>query len=147
MDITREEWAYLAGVMDADGCIRIRGEKRKRAPSSLAVIVTNGDASLVIWLRDRFGGKPYSRGTQRCWNIWWTAKKAVYILEGIYPFLIVKQKQAELALAFQDLLGSRHRGGSKPRLTEGDIAKREALIEAVSILKNQNKVGGQLSWQ
>ena len=139
MDISREEWAYLAGVIDSDGCIRIYGEKRKRAPSSISVIVTNGDSSLIMWLRDRFSGRVYTRGKQRCWNVCWTAKKAVYILEGIYPFLIVKQKQAELTLAFQSLLGSPYKGGSKPGLTQQDLSKRQALIEAVSILKHSKK--------
>lgn len=139
MDITALEWAYLAGIIDADGCIRIFAEKRKRAPSAINVLVTNGDASLVRWLRDKLGGRVYARGPQRCWNVSWTAKKAVSILEGIYPFLIIKREQARLTMDFQALLLPPRCRGRGHVLGDADLAKRYALIEAASILKRKKE--------
>jgi len=140
VDITELEWAYLAGVIDGEGCIRIQREKRKRASSNMSLIVTNGDVSLVRWLRDKFEGKAHLKSSSRpCWNVWWTAAKACYILENVYPFLIVKQKQARCALDFQSLLRDTHRRGRQPVLTEANLAQRDALIEAISILKHSTE--------
>ena len=96
--ITQETWAYAAGYVDGEGCIRIDRY-------SLRVEVTSCYPATLKWLSDTFGGKfslkaeasgAYRRAYR--WNI--NAKAAGEFLQGIVPFSMEKKTQAKLAIQF-----------------------------------------------
>ena len=106
------EAAYLAGVVDSDGCIRVemlRNHGRSHDGVSYAPIVTiqQVECEAVKLARDLFGGHvlcikgKVGRPMQR-----WTAKSrvATAALHRMLPFLRIKKEQATNAIALHALV-------------------------------------------
>lgn len=105
------DYAWAAGVMDADGYMGICAEKHKLADGNkklypqLRVTVSNYDLPMVDKLYDMFGGsrniyhKLDRRKVVQRWEV--AAVKAEKTLELLLPFLVTKKPQAELALEFR----------------------------------------------
>jgi len=135
------EVAYLAGLIDGEGCLRIEksGGKYRYTPHTPTVCITNCNPSLILWVYRKFGGHLYqkkNRGTfQVTWDIYWLGRKATELLEDVYPYLTAKKEQAELMLSYRELIG---KPGKK--LSEDNISKRWAIIEAMKTLKRNNQV-------
>lgn len=103
-----EERGYIAGILDGEGCIRIK----KQAPRSygksacyrVVVHVSNTYLPMLVWLRDMFGGKIYQQREARrrrpCWNWRIEGHSAVRLLGDLAPLLRIKAAQACLALDF-----------------------------------------------
>lgn len=96
--------AYLAGLIDADGCITIQGTGL-RANLVPVVHVSNTDVELLQWLLATFGGhlSLIRQGNDRHrafgrWNI--RGQLAVDLLAKLRPHLRVKRHQAWLAQEF-----------------------------------------------
>lgn len=91
-----EKLAYLAGLIDGEGCIYIN-EK-----SGLSLSVTNSDPTPLLFFKEFFvcGAvfkvSPKVNLTVWRWNI--TGESARSILRAVLPFLIIKQEQARAAL-------------------------------------------------
>lgn len=101
--------AYTAGIIDDEGCIRLKKHWRKledgRRRYSLGVGVTVGNNSewLVNWLKFHYGGSVYIADRQRV-NLYWhwqiETRQALEFLELILPYLKIKRPQAEIAIQF-----------------------------------------------
>jgi hypothetical protein len=105
--MTEAEIAYLAGIIDGEGCIMLQ---RSMARSSGAYVypvvkIANTDTALIAWLREKIGLGSYeyrSRlhlGCKNVHNIVIASNKAIGMLELVRPFLNVKAKQADVVLA------------------------------------------------
>lgn len=102
--------AYVAGIVDGEGCIGICGIKREHnllPYTNLRVSVVNTNEWLIEFLKFHFGGSHISR-LQRPKPSWkptheWVicSIKAVEFLKLILPYLQIKKPQAELAINFQ----------------------------------------------
>ena len=96
-------WEYLAGIIDADGSI---GTTKTGTNKNVVgrVIVANTNHEFLTILKNEFGGNLSLRkeGHKPGWkpygSLTWSNRQAEIILENIYPFLIIKKKQAELCL-------------------------------------------------
>lgn len=88
--------AYLAGIIDGEGCIgftRIRGQLVPR------VTVTNTDRTLIEDLKHHFGGhisyrKPYKPGWKPSMHWILQNSKSVQLLDKVYKYLRIKKNQA-----------------------------------------------------
>lgn len=108
MNVADTDWAYLAGLIDGEGCIRnhvsghghINGNLRvyQRAPEVLQWIV---DTFEVGYLRKRPNQELWVYHLQRRFQLKW-------LLEGVLPYLIVKRKQAELILELIESKGTKY---------------------------------------
>jgi len=103
---------YLAGIIDGEGYIGIVKYKTKPYVSdytfTLRLTVTNTNLILMNWIQLNFGGtvhKHAPRDTHPNHRITYTwrigCSKATSILRKVYPYLIVKQSEAKLAIKFQ----------------------------------------------
>ena len=124
--ITVAEWAYAAALMDGEGSFSIThgtGKSKAGKPYPLfdsKVMISNTSVPLMTWLVETFGGTYYEavkhvskkarengqKSMKICYR--WIANK--YALQesftrGIYPYLIIKKRQAEVALEFLSLFG------------------------------------------
>lgn len=92
---------YLAGIVDADGCIQFA---HNRSGIYARVLITNTYLPLLQAIQQEYGGDiQRMRKTQGWkqgynWRISWT--KAVDFLEELSPYLIVKTEQANLVFAW-----------------------------------------------
>lgn len=134
------DWAYLAGVLDSDGCISIcRQLKPKRPHYTLRVFITNTSRILIDWLLTNVGGTCHisnlnaPKHHKTAWR--WTLRGygATPILRATLPYLKVKAKRAELGLQFTKTLRNNSR-----KLTDEELKERERLY---AILKAMNTPG------
>lgn len=111
---TRTDLAYAAGILDGEGCISIAYVRCSSKPDRYHVLnihVSNTSPELLIWLRERFQGSVCRMSDNRKgklgrrpifqWQI--TAKQAHEFLVAVRPYLLVKAKQADVAIAFRKL--------------------------------------------
>ena len=137
------DWAYLAGVLDSDGCVNISKQKGRREPKrsqyTLRVCITNTSRILIDWLLTEIGGTAYisnltaPKHHKTAWR--WTVRgyEAIPILRKVIPYLRVKCKRAELAIQFAKTLRSDSR-----KLTDKELKQRERLH---AILRSMNTTG------
>ncbi len=124
MDITSVEKAYLAGYLDGDGTITIGLTSNKRNRRGLGVhfevaLITK-HKNFAIKLRKLIGGNLQSfiyhdsRGKKNGYKVaFGNQRSALAFLEQIEPFLILKQKQAQLLIAYlRQRLQDRQKGNS-----------------------------------
>lgn len=99
--MTNEDWVYAAGIIDGEGTIS--GNTGNALRPRFQISVYQKHPEIVVWLRDTFGGKVYP--VHQNGNTGWSWKTnrdedAKAFLQGIQPFLKLKQRQAELGLRF-----------------------------------------------
>lgn len=101
--------AYIAGLVDGEGCICIASSFDKKSSINvshqLVVRINNTDERLISWLKSEIGGSVHCRGTRKQgWKVlydWYVCStNAATFLQAVLPYLIIKKTQAELALEF-----------------------------------------------
>lgn len=152
ISLSATELAYVAGIIDGEGCIQIRPHKPRGASRTrvyqVLVSITNGNEKLIKWLHKSLGGNLYehrkSYGTvHRMWQINLSTSHAVNMLRAIRPYLIAKAAQCDIAIAFQDHVEEcKHKGYArtgvakgKPILSEDVIAFRELLYQTLLAIR------------
>jgi hypothetical protein len=134
---TTEQLAYLAGIIDGEGCFFVGKYKTSQAYGSGAhfhslIRVTSCDEILIKWLETIFGGSRDSRYR-------WTSKKAFcrpvftwqasgemldYICPQIHKYLVIKKKHCEIMMEIRKTYANI---GSK-RLPQDIIEKRTIIM-------------------
>lgn len=134
----RTDLAYVAGIVDGEGCIDIHGRNRpghKYSHMSLRVTVVSTDQWLCQMLKFRFSGNVRERTVDKThrlplWDWCLEGKRAKDFLELILPYLHLKKPQAELGIKFQDA-----KGQNATRHSE----ERRAIAEAQRIMLQSMK--------
>jgi hypothetical protein len=97
------EIAYLAGIIDGEGCIMLQ---RQDGSFSICPIlsIANTNLDLIDWLKTRLGGSIgcNPRANSGCKDVYqWhvMANNAVELLKQVRPFLRIKGKQADAVIA------------------------------------------------
>ena len=140
------EYAYLAGMMDADGCFQIkRFTQSGRVQYDCAVLTNQVDGGAIDFLYGVFGGavyrlsgynqNPRANPVVYRWQV--TRQVAADVAKRAAPFLRIKKKQAELLIRFRDIQKHQMR---KPRgrghpLEPYEIALREECYQEMKRLK------------
>jgi hypothetical protein len=103
------ELGYAAAAIDGEGCITLAySSGRKNGPPSTSVTVTNTDPRMPEWFRSRFGGWVFSLPrTNPKWSKAWTwrtqGQPAAAFLRWVAPGLVLKQRQAAVAIELQEV--------------------------------------------
>lgn len=143
--------AYLAGILDGEGCLRIARSRLRRRPNNSprhwpVLFVGNVSWLLCEYLRQKFGGSISTRpatSRHREFYLWaLTTREAVLsILTAVRPYLLVKGGQADLLIEF--IVGFRsHKGGGRGRgrrLSPDELARRERICEEVKALNHASR--------
>jgi hypothetical protein len=122
--------AYLAGLIDGEGCLYIGNVKQGKYGNGLQwhsmLKITSCDEELIIWLENTFGGSKDSRYrwtskktfTRPVYN--WQATGAMldYLLPLVKPYLIIKKKQCDVMMRYR--ITSKNIGSKRlpPEITE-----------------------------
>ena len=129
--MSETDHAYAAGIVDGEGSIAISG----RLKTALFVTVSNSDPRVCIWLKERYGGFVYQspgrirNGKQTRIIYQWRCASATagQFLKIIYPYLVIKKEQAEIAFAYLST-----KGKTGQRVEIGDHLHRLDLIERLN---------------
>jgi hypothetical protein len=116
---TEIDYPYLAGLIDAEGCFRIKKWKPKNRPNhvyNITVEIGNTKLPILPWLVERFGGSVVfipAKANKKASATWTLSAAALYeILPKIRPFLITKQEVCDKLIEFQKTIlpngGDRH---------------------------------------
>jgi len=137
------EIAYLAGLIDGEGCIYIGHTKQGKYGNGYQwhsmLKITSCDEELIIWLENTFGGSKDSRYrwtskqkfTRPVYNWQATGPMLDYILPQVKPFLIIKKKQCDVMMRYR--LTSKNIGS---RLLSPEV--NEQRIKLLEELRNLN---------
>jgi hypothetical protein len=128
--------AWAAGFIDGEGCVTIRKYKSPRdanASHMLDIHVVNTNLDALNHLQSIFGvGNVYRLArsdprykTRSVWQYVCTSAQAEGVLRSVLPYLIVKKRDAEVALQFASLPKTSYGRGGIP---EDVYRERERLF-------------------
>ena len=144
-----DDYPYLAGLIDAEGCFQARKWKPKNRPNDVYAIslqIGNTRIPILPWLMERFGGNASfspAKGNRKASVIWTIEAAALYkILPKIRPFLINKQEVCDKLIEFQKTIlpngGDRHSELFRA-LFEKRREVRERIIKEIHKLNSKGK--------
>ncbi len=129
--LSETDKAYLAGILDGEGCIRL---SRHRSGTTgyvyhIQITISNTSNSLMKWLDDKLPGTAYSTslkpqqngaGTRKPAFNWVLAgnRRATVFLREIAPYLVIKKPQADLLASGYVHLSDDDRDAMYRRLAE-----------------------------
>ena len=139
-NLTNEERAYLAGLIDGEGCIYIELDKKHKRGTCyhrLSVIITQANKTYLEYWRNKTDlGRVYrSRKDIYQWHC--TDRSAEKLLGLIYDYLILKKDQADVALEFRKTSGQQHNG--RHRMSDQLFKRRDELKNKLSALKQHGE--------
>ncbi len=130
--------AYLAGLFDGDGHITVLHK------STLTTVLTSNERPMLEYLLEYFNmGFIYQNAAATSWIV--SSHDAKDLLHYLLPFLKLKNKEAELAIKFQDSIDPKN---SRPISTEEQLyldklihnIKSRHLTKGVAIRRITNVV-------
>jgi hypothetical protein len=133
--------AWMAGIIDGEGCITITRRSGPRHVNSLYLRIANTNETMILRITELFrGAKVYYSVDKRPQNkpvyIWQkSGKPAAEILKQVFPYLVAKRAQAEIAIAFTALPRVKYPKGGTPADLVG---QRKVLYDKIRVL---NQVG------
>lgn len=144
---TESDFAYLAGLIDAEGCFRIKKWKPKNAKNFAYVInleIGNTKFPIFPWLASRFGGSVVfiaAKNNKKAVAVWsLSSAKLFAILDKILPYLISKKCVCEKLIEFQNTIlpngGDRHSSAFYAFYAQ-QIQKRERIVSEVHVLNRK----------
>lgn len=118
---TEAQLAYMAGIVDGEGSIvvvpsysKTKGKRYERY--IIRIHAYNTDPTLMVWLKQFFGGSWSPVKRRRIeqkqsyqWYVGHTA--AATIAKAILPYLVIKQRQAEILIEFAASMTHKHARG------------------------------------
>ena len=145
---TENDFAYLAGFIDAECCFKINKHLSKPRPNYVYQILlqcNNTKAPIFLWLLQRFGGRinfidrqKYNSKNQLCWRL--GGKALSKILDKIYPFLKHKKPVCEQLMKFYETTlsngGARHTETFRTQYSKV-IQIREEIINNIHKLNSK----------
>lgn len=108
-----EQLAYFAGLFDGEGHLSVdlqRASKcRKKDYYSLRFVIANTNLEVIQWLINTFNGTlqidKKIKGCKQGYKFLLWGPKMFAVLEGAYPYMIVKKPIVEVAFEFKKTIG------------------------------------------
>ena len=142
---TEVEKAYLAGIIDGEGCLSVSKEKSPKGEYKILykahLKITNTNQKLIQWL-EKIIGKCYiktDKGDPK-WKLRFSwimtdRDKMFPLLKEILPYLILKKKQAKLILKL--------RKGKQKKGIAFDVEERKFREKLYQSMKKLNQKGNK----
>ena len=146
VNITDVEAAYLAGFLDGDGSLGLAWNGRRQSAHIIAkVSFYNSNQQAINYIANLIDKQPYTvRYRPRTDNRWYHTKpmltiglsgrRALDVIERLYPYLIVKRPQADIVLEFyRNPVTAAQRSGK--RLPQETVDARLTALEQLKAIK------------
>lgn len=150
--LNQKEWAYITGLFDGEGTVNISVTNRPKRSQvyTLRLKIANTNFNVIKWLEAKLNGwsdtdrrrykyKNINNKHKYCYAWVITGYRAKYILEKMLPFTIIKIKQIELGIKFQDYK-NRHYKHSKQGILANELVKLANFKYKLSILNGGRNV-------
>jgi len=141
--------AYLAGIVDGEGCIHIGyyfNKSQNRSVYHSLLQITSTDKCLIDWLTEIFGGH-YSvyteaqtpkNSTLKPYNWKASGERLTHLCELLIPYAIIKKEQLKIMLEFRRTFQDQHepkkgQQGIQP-ITQELIDYRHSLLSKLRSL-------------
>lgn len=141
IDLTLEQSAYIAGMIDGEGSVGVWRETRRGNKSGYrykgVVEVYNTDTRVLHFLKDVCGGyiakkRKASKKNKASWKWACTQTKISELLKQVRPYMILKGEQADIVLKFREIMDNAPRRAS---------ASHEHFEELYQMTKKLNRRG------
>lgn len=101
------ECAYIAGLIDGEGCITSSQPRNNSAPLSIKITMVHRPT--IEWLDEKVGGNlMYHRTNQKparaSWCLELKGARTFFLLKRLFPYLHTKQEEADIALELGESL-------------------------------------------
>lgn len=99
---------YIAGFFDGEGSVTIPMSSFKwRSSACLSISMVNTNLEILELISGTIGGNigpPHLMGGNRkpIYSIRWFSWDAAMVLDMLYPYLVVKRRQAEIGIKYQE---------------------------------------------
>ena len=153
MEPNEQDLAYIAGFFDGEGSVSIRKAKpsvHHRTQSvrySLLVSITNTNLPILEFIQSLLGGVIHERTwrtpmQRQSYSLYWSSGQGRRVLEFLSPYLRIKKGEAELGVAFQDVMDVSGGFGNKyySNLSRLDLDVREVFYQMSRKMKEPIKV-------
>jgi len=150
IDPSEADFAYFAGLTDAEGCFRIQHwtDKRENRGKNYVVAFEIGNTkySIFPWIVSRFGGSVrFRKATKKgkamiIWEL--RSQSLVPLLEKLHPFLRVKKERCNKLIEFYKTKLPSSLGRNTPEFKRRFIdvqERRELLLEEFRMLNAKGK--------
>lgn len=142
--LTDNDLAYLAGIVDGEGCIRVARHSTYPHRFNCILTVTNTNPVLMDWLKQTFGGNisthQPSNSNHKISYVWTiSGSNSVKLVKIVKPFLKLKVEQASLLLSFWAIHESWNVRTGAPTFW-GYTEQAAAVAEAMRILNKKGAV-------
>lgn len=133
---TKEFYIYLAGFVDGEGCISSSYKEGLKITAKLSIANTN--FKLMKLLQRKIGGSIYQSKQrthyQLCYTLSLYGQNTIKILKKLYPYLIIKQKQAKVLIDFYQ--NKKHVPNLK-LISKKEYQKRKLVIDTIKKLNKR----------
>jgi hypothetical protein len=136
---------WLAGVIDTEGYIGVRRQESQRTSPNFSaqVRVTMMERQVVDRCAEITGVGAVTQDGRSAYSWSVSGQRARYVLTNIWPYLLIKQRQAKAAVELQRDVEDKRRRGKYERLTTDDIAFRQMIREYVMGLNARGEERGR----
>lgn len=145
-----ERIAYAAGIIDGEGCITIPRTPSGRFRLYIQVSQHVKGWALLDFLQENFDAKcdsQYQSAGNRSLKrtAFWGGDPGCLFLKKIRPFLLIKDRQADIGIEFQEMINSKVRRGNYFYWTSETAKLADSLSQQIKLLNSKGK-GKQLAF-
>lgn len=146
--LTATQAAYIAGMIDGEGCISISRKKdlsmKRGVAYRLVVIIASTNTEVLPWIAEVTGVGHVKKIVNRWqlthkdaynWHVW--SVKAAELLKQTLPYMIIKKQQALLGIEF---IESKRDGVGKKGLSDAEWAAQVSTYDQMKVL-NKRGIG------
>ncbi len=139
------ELAYLAGIIDGEGCFFI-GLFRTKATKNLLnyhtyIKISNNEKSLIDWVHEKAGATNIQQDrktrkslvNRQCFSSQITGATLDALLPKIYPYLIIKRRQCEIMMRMRSTFVPHRRLQKKEISQDTHSIRYQCYLELRSI--------------
>ena len=143
--MTDTELAYLAGIIDGEGCFFI-GLFRTKATKNLLnyhtyIKISNNEKSLIDWIHEKAGATNIqqerltrkSNVNRSCYSSQISGATLDALLPKIYPYLIIKRRQCEIMMRMRSTFVAHRRLQKKKIVQETHDIRYQCYLDIRSI--------------